>query len=64
MLAVPHKGNAYVHDKLTVHNIIPRNIADGSDDFTYVKPYLNKDDGILNIQALRGWCENSARHEQ
>ena len=37
MLAAPHKGNAYLQDKLTVHNIILRNIADGSDDFTYVK---------------------------
>ena len=42
MLAAPHKGNAYLQYKLTVHNIILRNIADGSDAFTYVKPYINK----------------------
>ena len=34
MLVVPHEGNTYLQDKLTVHNIILRNIADGSDDFT------------------------------
>ena len=49
MLALPHKGNGYLQDKLTVHNIILRNIADGSDAFTYVKPYLKKDDRILDI---------------
>ena len=64
MLAAPHKGNAYLQDKLTVHNIILCNIADGSDAFTYVKPYLNKDDGRLDIQDLRRQYENSAMHEQ
>ena len=34
MHAAPHKGNAYLQDKLTVHNIILRNIADGSNAFT------------------------------
>ena len=47
-----------------VHNIILRNIADGSDDFTYVKNYLKKDDGRLYIQALRGQYENVFMHEQ
>ena len=41
MLAAPHEDNAYLQDKLTVHNIILRNIADGLDSFTYVKPHLN-----------------------
>ena len=54
MLAMPHKVNAYLQDKLTVHNIMLRNIADGSDAFTYVKSYLKRDDVILDIQALRG----------
>ena len=54
MLAAPHKGNAYLQDKITVHYIILRNIADGSVAFTYVKPYLKKDDGRLEMQALRG----------
>ena len=64
MLAAPHKGNAYVKYKLTVHNIILRNIVDGSDAFTYVKPYLKKDDRRLDIQSLRDRYENAAMHEQ
>ena len=58
------RGNAYLQDKLMLHNIIPHNIADGSDDFTYVKPYIKKYDGRLDIQALRGRYENAAMHEQ
>ena len=54
MLASPQKGNAYLQDKITVHNIILRNIADVSDAFTYVKLDLKKDDGRLDIQVLRG----------
>ena len=53
MLAAHHEGNAYLQDKLTVHNIILRNIAYGLDAFTYVKPYLKKDDGRLDMKALR-----------
>ena len=64
MLAAPHEGNSYLQDKLAVNNIILRNIADGSDTFTYVKPYLNKDDGRLDIQSLRVRYENSAMQEQ
>ena len=64
MLAVTHKGNAYLQDKLTVHNIILRNIAYGLDAITYVKPYLKKDDGRLYIQTLRERYENTAMHEQ
>ena len=64
MLADPHKGNAYLQDKITVHKIILLNIADGLDAFTYVKPYIKKDDGRLDIQALRGWYKNAAMHEQ
>ena len=64
VLAAPRKGNAYLQDKLTVHNIILPNISDGSDTFAYVKPYLKKDDGRLDIQALRGRYENAAMQEQ
>ena len=64
MLAEPHKGNAYLQDKLTVNNVIIHNIADGSDAFTYVKLCLKKDEGILGIQSLRGRYENAAMHEQ
>ena len=64
MLATPHKGNAYLQYKFIVNNIILRNITDGSDDLTCVKPYLNKDDRRLEIQDLRGRYENAAMHEQ
>ena len=64
MLAAPHEGNAHLQGKLTVHNIVLRNIADGSDAFTYLKPYLKKDDGILDIKTLRGQYENAAMQEQ
>ena len=64
MLAAHHQGNAYLEDKLTLHNIILRNIVDGLDYFTYVKPYLNKDDGRLDIQAFRGRYNNAAMKEQ
>ena len=47
-----------------MHNIILRKIVDESDAFTYVKTYLKKDDGRLDIQALRGKYENAAMHEQ
>ena len=35
-LAAHHDGSRYDKDKLTVHNIIIRNIADISDAYTYV----------------------------
>ena len=47
-----------------VHTIILRNIADASDAFTYVKPYIKKDDGRYYIQALRSRYENVAIQEQ
>ena len=64
MPAAHHEGNAYLQENLKVHNIIIRNITDGSDAFTYVKPYLKKDDGRLDIQALRERYENLAMQEQ
>ena len=52
-LAAPHVGNTYTQDKLTVHNLILRNIADGSDAYTYVKPQIRKDNGRIDVAALR-----------
>ena len=60
MLAAPQEGNSYLQDKLRVHNITLNNITDGSDAFTYIKPYLKKYNVILDIQALRGRYENAA----
>ena len=63
MLSAPHKSNSYLQEKLKVNIIIPRNILDSSDAFTYVKTYLKRDDGRLDIQDLRGRYENAAMHE-
>ena len=63
-LAVHHDGSSYDQDKLTFHNIIIQNIANGSDAYTYVKPHIKKDNGRRDIKALRGRYENSAMHEQ
>ena len=64
VLAVPLTGRLYKQDNLTVNNIILRNIADASDAFTYVKPYIKKDDGRTDIKALRSKYENVAMQEQ
>ena len=45
-------------------NIILRNIADASDLFTYVKPYIKKDDGRTDIKALSSRYENGAMQDQ
>ena len=63
-LGAPHEGPSFANDALTVHNIIIRNIADGSDAFTYVKPLIKKDNGRLDVQALRSRYDNTAMHEQ
>ena len=64
VLAYPLTGRLYKKDNLTVQNIILRNIADASDAFTYVKPYIKKDDGRTDIKALRSRYENVAMQEQ
>ena len=63
-MAVPLTGRLYKQDNLTVNNIILRNIADASDVFTYVKPYIKKDDGRAYIKALRSKYENVSMQEQ
>ena len=47
-----------------MHNIILRNIADASDAFTYVNPYIKKYDDRTDIKALRSRYENIATQEQ
>lgn len=64
MHTAPHTGQAFTQDVLTVHNIVLRNIADGSDAFTYVKPHLKKKNGRTDVQALQGRYENPAMQEQ
>ena len=64
MLAVPLTGRVYKKDNLTVQNIISRNIADKSDAFKYVKPYINKDNVRTDIKELRIKHQNVAMQEQ
>ena len=47
-----------------MHNIILCNIADASDAFIYVKPYIKKDDGRSDIKALRSRYKNVVMQEQ
>ena len=64
VLEVPLTKRLYKQDNLTLHNIILRNIADASDAFTYVKPYIKKEDGRTDRKALRTRYENVAMQEQ
>ena len=63
-LGAPREGPSFAQDNLTVHNIILRNIADGSNAFKYVKPHIKKDNGRLDVNSLRKRYENAAMQEQ
>ena len=62
-LGAPYDGTAYLQEKLTVHNIFLRNIADGYNTFSYVKAHICKDDGQVDIKSLRNWYENALMQE-
>ena len=64
MLSVPLIGRLYKQDNLTLNTIILRNISDASYAFTYVKPYINKEDGRSDIKVLRSRYENVAIKEK
>ena len=64
VLAVPLTGILYKQDNLTVHYIILCNIADASDAFTYVKPYINKNDVRADIKLLRSRYEKVPMQEK
>ena len=64
VLAVPLTRILYKQDNLTVHNIILLNISDASYAFTYMKPYIKKDNGRTDIKALRSRYENVSTQEQ
>ena len=53
-----------MQDKLTVHNIVFRNIADFSDAFTHVKLHIRKYDGQVDVKDLRDRYENASMQEQ
>ena len=64
MLEAPLTRRLYKQYYRTVHNIILRNISDLSDAFTYVKPYIKKEDGRTDIKALRSRYKNVAMQDQ
>ena len=64
VLASPLTGRLYKQDNLTLYNIIFCSIADTPDSFNYVKPYIKKDDGRTDTNALRSRYENVATQEQ
>ena len=64
MSTVPLYRRLYKEDNLTVHNIFLQNIADTSDAFTSVNPYIKKDDGRTDIKALCSRYENVYIQEQ
>ena len=61
---VPLTGKLYKQYSLTVHNIILCNIADTLYTFTYVKPYIKKEDGRTDIKLLRSRYENVDMQEK
>ena len=63
-MSVPLNRRLYKQDNLTVHNIILCNIADASYKFTYVKPYIKKEDGRTDIKVLCSRHENVSMQEQ
>ena len=62
-LGTPHEGPSFAQDNVMVHNIILMNISDGSDAFTYVKPHIKKDNGILDFKSLRKKYKNATMQE-
>jgi len=53
-------GPAFKIDARTVHQIILRNVHEDSDAYVYLKPLLRRQDGSLDIQALRGRYQSEA----
>ena len=57
-LADPHTVNRYKLDALAVHNIITHNISETSHAYTYIKPKTKKNNGRIDIEALRARYHN------
>ena len=64
IVAAHNDGSTYNQDKLTVHNILIRDISDGSDAYAFLNPNIKIDNGRRDIKALRRQYENSVMHEQ
>ena len=63
VLSAPLTSRLYKQDNLTVYNIILHNIANTSDGFTYVKPYIKKYNVKTDIKSLRSRYENFSTQE-
>ena len=46
--------------KLVVHNIITRNISETLHAYTYITPKIRKNDGRVDMEALKAMYHNSA----
>ena len=57
-LAAPHTRNKYKLDALAVHKIITRNILETSHAYTYIKLKIKKNNGRIDIKALRSRYHN------
>jgi len=54
------EGPAFKIDARTVHQIILRNVHEDSDAYVYLKPLLRRQDGSLDIRALRDRYQSEA----
>ena len=57
------EGPEYSIDRRTVHQIILRNVAEDSDAYTYIKPRINREDGRIDIKALKNRYDNQATQQ-
>ena len=62
--AVSLTGPEFNIDKMTVHQIILRNVAEDSDAYTYLKPRIRDENGRTDIKALRLRYENQATQQE
>ena len=58
--AVTMDGPGFKTDARTVHQIILRNVQQDSDAYVHLKPLLRRQDGSLDIQALRDRYQSEA----
>lgn len=56
-------GRHFTHDAKTVHQVLLRNIAEDSDAYTYIKTHLRRENGRVDIIALRERYENTSSME-
>jgi hypothetical protein len=60
VIGTPLVGLDYHADRMTVHLFILNNIGEDSDAYTYIQPILGRNNGRLDIVALRERYDNDA----